>query len=74
MLQNNLPTSFQEVIEIVEGLPVDEQEMLIEIIRQRLLEIRRKLLVAEVAEAHQAYQSGDIRRGNTSDVMKELDD
>ena len=74
MLQNNLPTSFQEVIEIVEGLPVDEQEMLIEIIRQRLLEIRRKLLVAEVAEAHQAYQSGDIRRGNTSDVTKELDD
>jgi len=74
MLQNNLPTSFQEVIEIVEGLPVDEQEMLIEIIRQRLLEIRRKLLVAEVAEAHQAYQSGDIRRGNASDVMMELDD
>jgi len=74
MLQNNLPTSFQEAIEIVEGLPVDEQEMLIEIIRQRLLEIRRKLLVAEVAEAHQAYQSGDIRRGNTSDVMKELED
>ena len=48
--------------------------MLIEIIRQRLLEIRRKLLVAEVAEAHQAYQSGDIRRGSTLDVMKELDD
>ena len=74
MLQNNSPSSFQEVIEIVERLPADEQEMLIEIIHQRLLEMRRKLLVAEVAEAQQAYQIGDIRRGDVSDIMKEFDE
>lgn len=74
MLQTNHPSSFQEVIEIVESLPVDEQEELIEIIRQRLIASKRQDLVAQVAEARQAYQRGDVRRGNASDIMRELDE
>jgi len=73
MLTTNPSSSFQEVIEIVEALPLDEQEQLIEIIRQRLTAIRRQDLVTQVGEARQAYRSGEVHRGSVSDLMEELD-
>lgn len=33
---------------------------------------RRSQLVAEVVEARQAYQQGNVRRGTAADLMKEL--
>ena len=57
---------------MVEALPLEEQEMLIEIIRQRLREQRRKDLMAEVYEARQAYRAGEVHRVIVSDIMKEL--
>jgi hypothetical protein len=47
--------------------------LLIEIIRQRLIRRRRSELVAEVVEARQAYQIGDVRRGTVEDLLTELD-
>ncbi|MCI2429061.1 hypothetical protein LM604_00185 [Candidatus Acetothermia bacterium] len=63
---------FQDVIETVEALPPDDQELLIELIRQRLIQHRRAQLVTEVTEARQAYQRGRVRRGTIADLMKEL--
>jgi len=62
----------QQVIEAVEALPVDEQLLLVEIIRRRLVEQRRAELVAEVAEARQAYLAGDVRRGSVEELLEEL--
>jgi hypothetical protein len=53
-------------------LPPDDQMLLVEIIRQRLIEKRRMELITHVAEARQAYQSGDVKRGTVDDLMKEL--
>lgn len=64
---------FQEVIEAVESLPPEDQLMLIDIIRQRLIEQRRSELISEVAEAREAYHRGEVRRGTVADLMKELD-
>jgi len=65
-------SSFQNVIETVESLSLSDQWLLIELVRKRLVEQRRAELVAEVAEARQAYQQGDVRRGTVADLMKEL--
>jgi hypothetical protein len=43
-----------------------------EIIRRRLVQRRRAELVAEVAEARQAYQRGEVRRGTVAELMEEL--
>ncbi|NPV30006.1 MAG: hypothetical protein HPY58_10255 [Firmicutes bacterium] len=48
--------ALQEVVEAVEALPQDDQLLLIEIIRRRLIQHRRAELAAEVAEARRAYQ------------------
>ncbi|MDI3543458.1 MAG: hypothetical protein PWP57_1063 [Candidatus Atribacteria bacterium] len=63
---------FQEVIEMVETLPPDDQALLIEIIRQRLIQNRRAELAAEIAEARDAYRQGETRSGTVTDLMKEL--
>ncbi len=65
-------SSFQNVIETVESLSFSDQWLLIELVRKRLIEQRRAELVADVAEARQAYQQGDVRRGTVADLMKEL--
>jgi hypothetical protein len=63
---------FQEVIETVEALPPDDQQLLIEIIRQRLIQQRRAELAADIAEARTAYKRGEVRRGTVTNLMQEL--
>jgi len=63
---------FQEVIENVESLPLDDQALLIKIIRGRLIENRRTELATEIAETHSAYQRGEVRRGTMAELMEEL--
>ena len=65
-------SEFQRVIENVETLPIEEQLLLIEIIRHRVIEQQREGLVSEVAEARQAYEAGDVRRGTVDDLLREL--
>jgi hypothetical protein len=72
MGKDKISSRFQQVIETVEALPPDDQLLLIEIIRQRLIQHRRAELAAEIAEARDAYQQGDVRRGTVADLMKEL--
>jgi len=67
-------STLQKAIEIVESLPSDEQEILVEVIRRRILERRRAVLIAEVAEAREAYQRGEVRRGSVDDLLRELED
>jgi putative heme iron utilization protein len=73
-MSQSTSSQFQEAIETVEALPPDDQMLLIEIIRQRLIEYRRAELIERVAEARQAYQQGNVRRGTVADLMKELDE
>jgi hypothetical protein len=58
MSQQSAASRFQEVIEAVEGLEPDDQALLIEIIRQRLIQHRRAGLAAQIGEARAAYQQG----------------
>jgi len=69
---NSRTSYFQDVIETVEKLPPEDQMLLVEIIRQRLIEKRRMELITRVAEARQAYRNGDVQRGTVDDLMKEL--
>ncbi len=62
------PPHFQEVIETIEALPPGDQTLLIEIIGRRLIQQRRAELAADIAEARNAYQRGEVRRGTVADL------
>ncbi len=72
MHMGTAPSQFQEAIDAVEALPADDQALLIDIIRQRLIQQRRAELTAEVAEARAAYQRGEVHRGTVAELMEEL--
>jgi hypothetical protein len=65
-------SAFQRAIESVEMLPVEDQMLLVEIIRRRLIQYHRAELVAEVAEARAVYEAGNVRRGSVEDLLAEL--
>jgi hypothetical protein len=65
---------FQKAIEGVEQLPVDDQMLLVEIIRQRMIQHRRSELIIQVAEAREAYRIGNVRRGSADDLLQELEE
>ena len=72
-MSTRAPTSrLQETIEVVENLPPDDQALLIEIIRRRLIQQRRTELAADIAEARNAYDRGEVRRSGVANLMQEL--
>jgi len=72
MGQKTSSSRLQEAIETVEALPLEDQVLLIEIVRQRLIQQRRSELASEIAEARDDYQQGKIRRGTVTELMEEL--
>lgn len=66
--------SFQDLIEAVESLPLDDQSTLVDIINKRIIEKRRTNLVVEVKEAREAFRRGEVKRGSVEDLMKDLED
>ena len=72
MSNTTVSSRFQELIETIEALPLSDQALLIDIIRKRLVQERRSGLAAEIAEARNAYQRGEVRRGTVADLMEDL--
>ena len=67
-------SKFQELIDIIEKLSIEDQELLLEIIHKRLIEHKRSRLIAKVTEAREAYQKGEVQSGTVADLMKVLDE
>jgi hypothetical protein len=67
-------SSFQELIESVEALPIEDREILMEIVNKRIIEQRRDELVADMETSLEAYKRGDIRSGTVDDLLKDLEE
>ena len=65
-------STFQEALETVESLTIDEQTMLIEIIQNRLREQQRQELLKNVAQSEKEYTQGNFRRGSVDELMNEV--
>jgi hypothetical protein len=67
-------SSFQELIESVEALPIEDREILMEIVNKRIIEQRREELVADMEASLEAYRQGDVRSGTVDDLLKDLEE
>ncbi|AGF50703.1 ssl2920 [Synechocystis sp. PCC 6803] len=66
-------SEFQKAIESVENLPLDDQEILLDIIQKRLQEKRRKKLAEEIKEIRQEFANGDVQFGSVNQFLEALD-
>ena len=65
---------FNQILEAIELLPIDEQKDLINIVKHRQVERRREEIAANIAKAHQEYQQNEVFRGTVDDVIAELNE
>ena len=65
-------STFQEALDTVESLTIDEQTMLIEIIQNRLREQQRQELLKNVAQSEKEYIQGNFLRGSVDELMNEV--
>jgi hypothetical protein len=65
-------TTLNEVLDAVMGLPAEQQEMLVQIVRQRTIENRRE----EIAQAAEAsifeFRSGKLKTQTAAEIISDL--
>lgn len=64
--------SFNEILESIDQLSDEEQEMLTDIIRNRLRERRREEIARNAKETYKALKEGRARTGTIDDLKRDL--
>ncbi len=59
-------------IEVVEQLPIDQQDQLVQIIRSRQIERRRDEIAENGREALAAYRAGELKSYTAEEAIAEL--
>jgi len=59
-------------IEVVEQLPIDQQDQLVQIIRNRQIERRRDEIAENGREALAAYRAGELKSYTAEEAIVEL--
>lgn len=63
---------FGEILEGIETLPLEDQEILEEILHRRIAERRREELVQDVQLARQEFQAGQCAPVTPDELMDEI--
>lgn len=66
-------SAFQQAIESVESLPLEAQEILLDILQKRLQERRRTNLYQEVSAIKQEFAEGNVKFGSVDQFLAQLD-
>ena len=69
----NDASTFDEVLDAVEMLPVDQQAELVEVVRRRLAERGRQQIIADTREAQAELKAGKIHPSSVDDLMREIE-
>ena len=65
-------TTLNEVLDAVMGLPAEQQEMLVQIVRQRTIENRREEIAQAVQESISEFRSGKLKVQSAAEVISDL--
>ena len=65
-------TTFAEILDATEQLPLEDQENLIHILKNRLRDQKRTELVKDVYEAQQEYAQGQCQPATPQQIMEEI--
>lgn len=64
---------YQQALEAIEALSVEDQRELIETLNHRFNLRQRQQLITEVKEVQAEYELGQVKFGSVSDFLEELD-
>ena len=64
--------TFQEIINSIENLAIEDQDYIFELIRKRRIEHRRAEILANAQEVMEAVKSGTAKKGSVHDLIADL--
>ena len=65
-------SQLQQALDVVESLPPDDQETLIDLVRHRLIEKRRAEIARNAEETLQAVRDGRAQYGSVEELKRDL--
>ncbi len=65
--------AFNEVLESVESMSLEEQALIIEILENRYAEKRREEILRNAQKSLEEYRKGLTSRGTVADLMRDLE-
>jgi hypothetical protein len=72
MAQDAHTSPLQQALDIVEELPVADQEVLVEVVQRRLAEWRRAEIARSAESTLEAVREGRARYGSVDDLRRDL--
>ena len=66
-------TPFEVALDVLDRLPPDDQEAIIEIVRRRMIDRRRREIAANAQTTLQAFREGRASYGTVDDLRRELE-
>ena len=66
-------TTFDEVLDAIEHLSIEQQADLVDVVRRRLAERGRQQIVADAREARAEFAAGKTRARSIDDLMSEIE-
>jgi hypothetical protein len=67
-------STFDSVLEIVETLPPEDQEMLMDLIRRRQIQRRRDEMAANIVSTREEFRAGQLKARSVQELMAEFDE
>lgn len=64
---------FEAALEVIDRLPSDDQEAIIEIVRKRIIDRRRREIADNAQATLQAFREGRASYGTVDDLRRELE-
>lgn len=65
-------STFEQILDQVSELPIDQQELLIDIVQRRTKDVRRQELAKTSKEALAEYQTGHLNPQTAEEAIAEL--
>ncbi|OGR27201.1 MAG: hypothetical protein A2139_08640 [Desulfobacca sp. RBG_16_60_12] len=62
-----------QILDEIASLPLDEQEMLLDILKKRNVEQKRLRIAREVREAQREHKKGLTKRGTVEDLIRDME-
>lgn len=64
--------TLEQALNTVNQLPIEQREMLIEIIKNQMIESHREEIAQNAKEARDAFQRGELKPQPLEDIINEL--
>jgi len=68
-----ISTTFDDVLDAIEHLPLDQQADLVDVVRRRLAERARQQIIADAREARAEFAAGKTRSTTIDELIHEID-